>query len=232
LSLEIVVVTNATVATRIPQCSILDQSSNFVCIVPAPAGQGASLTLDYSWFPTAGSAVGAVGAQQFSPWPDVYIPAGFTIRTALGSGQAGDNISSFTLLLEFVPTGPEVAPSRVIPPIETEALGLAPSGEFLSTSSVVASGAPKLEIPSSGDLVSIQPIDTGGRTKLGKTPSGDLVSIQPIDTSGRTKLGVTPSGDLVSIQPIDTSGRTKLGKTPSGDLVSIQPIDTSGRRRV
>jgi hypothetical protein len=97
-------VTDGTAATRVVELVIDDGTQEFKRF-PAVTGHAASLTRQYTWAPVgAGQAppgATTTGMVGIFP-PDLYLPAGFRIRTVTTNRQAGDNYAAPQLwVVEF-----------------------------------------------------------------------------------------------------------------------------------
>lgn len=99
---------NATVGVRLPTLVLRDSDGNVQMVLPANAGQDANRTLFYDWFPGCGAAIGALNSHQVGPWPDMYLPTGWSLGAFAGNPFAGDTIGPFSVYAEFIPTGPEL----------------------------------------------------------------------------------------------------------------------------
>jgi hypothetical protein len=99
VAVRVALVTDATVANRVPQV-IVDDGTNTLYLIPSHANQTASLTWTYHGF-YAGAAGFASGNYIALPFPgDLFLQGGWRIRSSTGSLQAGDNWGAPQLLVE------------------------------------------------------------------------------------------------------------------------------------
>lgn len=99
LAVHFVLVTDATVANRVPSVVLDDGAVNF-SRTDSGAVQAASLSIPYSAFPGAGFST-AVGSSRHIPIPNpTILLGGFRIRTLTNAIVAGDNYGAPQLLVE------------------------------------------------------------------------------------------------------------------------------------
>lgn len=106
VALRAVITTSAAVANRLPALVLSDGTDDFATI-PAPAAVAASLSGVVSTVPGAPS-VGAAGGPLLYPSPTdgwTLLP-GWSLRTATGAIDAGDQWSAIRLWVVEYPTGP------------------------------------------------------------------------------------------------------------------------------
>lgn len=98
-SLVVTLVTDATVATRVPRL-FLDSGSGIYAKYNGPSTQAASLTVAYQTG-NLGEAVTGSGSAAHLPMPsDTRLAAGYTIDSATVNLQAGDNYGAPVMLVE------------------------------------------------------------------------------------------------------------------------------------
>jgi hypothetical protein len=99
LGVRAALTTDATAATR-QVTLLLDDGTATLFSIPAASSQTASLTYTYNWAPSVPSTpVNALNV--WGPLPgDLFLQAGYRIRTSTASFQAGDNWTAPQLLLE------------------------------------------------------------------------------------------------------------------------------------
>ncbi len=106
---------NASVGVRYPGLQIVDTAGAVRAEVDAPSGQNPSVAVVYTWAPNIGSALGLKSNPQSMPWPDVYLPSGWSIQAYALSALAGDTIGPLSLTLQQAPTGPGVTALPLLP---------------------------------------------------------------------------------------------------------------------
>lgn len=97
---------DASVATRRPVLQLLDANGDVFMESPANNGQPASTTANYYWYPGISAPYGALGGLQVSPYPQLVLPSGYTLRLFAQAAVVTDTFGPMHLHVLEMPTGP------------------------------------------------------------------------------------------------------------------------------
>lgn len=100
-------VSDGNAANRQVTLTIKDGDGIALATLPAASVQTASLTWNYTWSTNFNTFGTVVALAVTSPLPEILLQPTFSVTVAIGSAQAGDQVSSIRLYAERFVTGSE-----------------------------------------------------------------------------------------------------------------------------